>query len=269
MNASPDRTGLNDLDLQLYLAGALPPGKRILMALALALDPGLRARLAEAKEANRAFARKEQRRLRGILFPEAPGAAARRAAKADPAPAQGWIPALAGACCALALVALPARHALLPGNPAFPGAEGPEYIAKGRSLGVSLFVKGDTAYRVEHQAAKVGATDTLQVIPMGAGPQHLVLLGWDARQGLVRLYPREGERAPRVSPSEPPPALLLQDVEDNRLICVTATGPFKVADAEAALRRKPFQPIDKAPASHLGGGLYLQIFSITKGAGRI
>lgn len=275
MNASPDRAGghrpgLTDLDLQLYLAGAMPAGKRLLMALALIVDKDLRARLAEAKAANRAFARKEQRRLRGILFPEAPGAAARRSVADAPARAgRGWMPALAGACCALALVILPARFAKGPVATAFPGGDGPEFVAKGRSLGVSLFVKGDSAYRVERQAARVASTDTLQVIPMGAGPQHLVLLGWDARQGLVRLYPREGERAPRVSPDQPPPALLLQDVDDNRLICVTATGPFKIAAAEAALRRKPFQPLDKAPASHLGDGMYMQIFSITKSAGRI
>lgn len=274
MNASLDRDGLNDVDLQLYLAGALPLGKRLMLGWALFMDRGLRERLAAARASNRAFARKEQRRLQGILFPEAPGIASRRAAEAAPASAaqrRGWVPALAGACCALVFVAFPAYRAASSGNAglAVSEADGPDFVAKGRSLGVSLFVKGDSAYRVEHQSARVAATDTLQVVPMGSGPQHLVLLGWDARQGLVRLYPREGERAPRVSREEPPPALLLADVDDNRLICVTATGPFKVADAEAALRRKPFQPMDKAPASHLGNGLYLQIFSITKGAGRI
>lgn len=267
-------TPLNDLDVQLYLAGAMPWGKRLMFRWALLLDRDLRVRLDEARAANRAFSRKEQRRLRGILFPEAPGVAARRSVQASAAGARSprvWIPALAGACCVLVLIALPAYRAALPGAGGFTGAdvEGPEFVAKGRSLGVSLFVKGDSAYRVEHQAARVTATDTLQVMPMGTGPQHLVLLGWDARQGLVRLYPREGELAPRVSRSEPPPALLLQDVDDNRLICITATEPFKVADAEAALRRKPFQPLDKAPATHLGDGLYLQIFSITKGARRI
>lgn len=274
MNASMDQDGLSNVDLQLYLAGALPLGKRLMLGWALIVDRGLRARLSEAREANRAFARKEQRRLQGILYPEALGAAARRGAGAGSASApsqRGWIPALAGACCALVLVAMPAYRSASSGIPGLAASEadGPDFVAKGRSLGVSLFVKGDSAYRVENQAARVAATDTLQVLPMGAGPQHLVLLGWDARQGLVRLYPREGERAPRVSRDEPPPALLLQDVDDNRLICVTATGPFKIADAEAALRRKPFLPMDKAPASHLGNGLYLQIFSITKGAGRI
>ncbi len=133
---------------------------------------------------------------------------------------------------------------------------------------MNLFVKGDSAYRVEHQAALVGSADTLQVIPLGSEAQNLVLLGWDARQGLVRLFPKEGGRSRRVSGREPPPALLLQDVADNRLICVTAVGSFRIAEAEAALRRDPFVPMEKAPASHLHKGLYLQVFSITKGPGR-
>ncbi|MDB5102969.1 MAG: hypothetical protein JWP91_658 [Fibrobacteres bacterium] len=149
------------------------------------------------------------------------------------------------------------------------GDDGQDFIAKGRGLGVNLFVKGDTAYRVEHQSALVSVTDTLQVMPMGSEAQHLVLLGWDEHQGLVRLFPKAGDRARKVSRQDPPPALLLQDMADNRLICVTAVGPFRIADAEAALRRKPFLPMEKAPPSHLEKGLYLQVFSITKGGGRI
>ena len=267
--------GLTDIDLQLYLAGALPLGKRLMLKWALAMDRPLRNRLRELEAGNQSFRRKEMRRLEGILFPEAPGAATRRSVRGahDGRRSQerAWIPSLAGACCVLAFCALPLFRAVEPfasGSMAAALGE-PDFIPKGRALGVNLFVKGDSAYRVEHQTALVAATDTLQVMPMGSEAQHLVLLGWDARQGLVRLFPREGDRSRRVSRFEPPPALLLQDMADNRLICVTATGPFKVSDAEAALRRKPFQPLDKAPASHLGNGMYLQIFSITKGAGRI
>jgi hypothetical protein len=122
---------------------------------------------------------------------------------------------------------------------------------------------------VENQTALVAASDTLQVMPLGTEPQHLVLLGWDARQGLVRLFPLEGDRSRRVSRRDPPPALLLQDMSDNRLICVTATGPFRIADAESALAREPFRPMQKAPHSHLHNGLYLQVFTVAKGGGRI
>jgi hypothetical protein len=260
---------LTDVDLQLYLAGALPLGKRLLLRWTLRLDPELRARLARLREENAAFRRKEMRRLEGILFPAPIVRGARAGAVRERGPA--WLPALAGACCVLLFCALPFRAGLrdVLGGALDEAVNDPDVIAKGRGLGVSLFVKGDSAYRVESQTARVAATDTLQVMPLGAEPQYLALLGWDARQGLVRLFPREGGRAPRVSRSAPPPALLLQDVADNRLICVTATGPFSVADAEAALRGKPFQPLDKAPSSHLGKGLYLQIFSITRDAGRI
>jgi hypothetical protein len=288
-----------ETDLQLYLAGALPPGKRLMMAWALRVDGALRADLDRLKAENAAFRRKEGRRLQGILFPKAPGsadareawnarAAARGSAGAGPAGTRaasglrrGWAPALAGAFSLAVLCVLPFRGAPGPdggvgadhgGRRGFDGSAAAarhDFIAKGGALGVNLFVKGDTAYRVEHQTARVAVTDTLQVVPLGSEAQHLVLLGWDARQGLVRLYPREGGLARKVSGREPPPALLLQDMADNRLICVTAVGPFRIAEAEAALRRAPFLPMEKAPASHLHQGLYLQVFSIAKEPGRL
>lgn len=266
-----------ETDLQLYLAGALPTGKRLMMAWALMADGALRADLERLKEENEAYRRKEGRRLQGLLFPEVPGPA-RAPSSAWPGPKRGWAPALAGALSLAVLCVLPFRG--MPGidgggqagrlDAGFDGsAARGDFIAKGGALGVNLFVKGDTAYRVEHQAARVAATDTLQVVPLGSEAQHLVLLGWDARQGLVRLFPREGGRARKVSGREPPPALLLQDMADNRLICVTAVGPFRIAEAEAALRRPPFLPMEKAPASHLHKGLYLQVFSIAKEPARL
>jgi hypothetical protein len=258
---------LTEIDISLYLAGALPLGKRLLFRWALALDPGLRARLAEARAAGAEFRRKEMPGLRKSLFP----------ARAGTAPfldrfrsAFGAGPALAGAFCALLLAPL----LLAPGLRFGPGSlrftdgsyaaeEGdPDAIAKGGGLGVALVVKGDTAYRVERQAVLVRGNDTLQVIPLGTEPQHLALLGWDPRQGLVRLFPRADGPAPRVSRANPPPALLPQAGAGNRLICVTSNRPFTVALAEAALRAEPFRNMENAPASHLGRGLYLQIFSI-------
>lgn len=277
------KSGLTETDLQLYLARALPLGKRLMIAWAALVDRGLRADLRELGEFNASFRKKEMRRLHGILFPAPLGASA-RATDADrrgsagffPGRASGpraWGAALAGALSLSVLCALPwylspepyGAPSTLSGN-----ADGdPDWIAKGRGLGVNLFVKGDSAYRVENHTAHVAPTDTLQVVPLGSEAQHLVLLGWDARQGLVRVFPKEGARARRVSRLEPPPALLLQDMAENRLICITAVGPFLVSDAEAALRNRPYRPIEKAPASHLHKGLYLQIFSITKDGGRI
>jgi hypothetical protein len=254
---------LTELDLRLYLAGALPPGKRLLFRWALALDPALRARLREARAADAAFRRGGMPRLRERLFPEPRRASAAPSPRAFGFFRPGFAPALAGAVCALAFTSFLIAPGLKSAGGAYDAAMGnPEAIAKGRGLGVALLVKGDSVYRVERQAARVRGTDTLQVLPLGTEPQHLVLLGWDARQGLVRLFPRAEGPAPRVSRTQPPPALLPQDGAENRLICVTATGPFTVAQAEAALRAGPFQPGEGAPAARLSGGLYLQIFSI-------
>lgn len=270
---------LTEADIGLYLAGALPLGRRMLFRWALALDPDLRERLAEARAAEAGFRRKEMPGLRKRLFPasSAQARAARspaRAAGPMPFPARfrsafGAGPALAGAFCALLLAPLLLATGLRfgPGSLRFsdgPYAEDgdPDAIAKGSGLGVALVVKGDTAYRVERQAVLVRGSDTLQVMPLGTEPQHLALLGWDPRQGLVRLFPRAGGPAPRVSRADPPPALLPLAGPGNRLICVTANRPFTMAQAEAALKAEPFRNMETAPASHLGRGLYLQVFSI-------
>lgn len=268
-----DLRKLSDVDLHLYLAGALPWSKRFLLAWALALDAGLRARLAALREENQAFGGREMASLKARLFPGASRSPARMSSRRllPSLPGRQWGYALAGSMAVLALCAVPylAPTRAIDGRGGLDGwaGEGPDVIAKGRGLGVSLYVKGDSAYRVEHHAARVAPADTLQVIPLGTVPQHLLLLGWDARQGLVRIFPPDGAMSRRVSPGEPPPALLLQGMEDNRLVCVTANVPFRVADVEALLKRKPFQPLDKAPASHLEKGLYVQVFAIGKTRG--
>jgi hypothetical protein len=264
-----DAKGLGDLDLQLYLAGAMPLAKRLLMALSLMADGDLRARMRAVRAANATYRETEMGRLASRLYPESGISKAEtpidtsksRTFKVTHPRVARWDLRLAGSLALLALCALPFWHT------AAPGPE--DAIAKGRGLGVNLFVKGDTAYRVENQDARISPADTLQVVPLGSEPQHLVLLGWDARQGLVRLFPQNGAYSHRVSHDEPPPALLLQGLSDNRLICVTATSPFRVSDVEALLRRTPYHSAGPAPASRLEGGMYLQIFTISKRDGRI
>lgn len=268
---------LNDVDLHLYLAGALPWPRRFLMAWHLALDPGLRTRLASLRGEADAYRNREMTSLEARLFP-------RRARSGHPsgrkARASSWLDflpkggrplglALSGSFAVLILCAVPY---LDPARDAAQSAdgwagEGPDIIAKGRGLGVSLYVKGDSAYRVENHAAKVAQADTLQAVPLGSAPQHLVLLGWDARQGLVRLFPSEGSMSRKVSAAQPPPALLLQGMEDNRLVCITSSAPFRIEDAEALIKRRPFLPLTKAPVTHLDKGLYVQVFAIGKTRG--
>jgi hypothetical protein len=292
---------LSDTDLQLYLAGALPPGKQALLTAALAVDADLKARLEALRSDNREFEAKEMARLRARLFPAAattaaPAGTARNATPAEPdgkaplaaarsaAPARRPVAdredslwnrlfprggrsfgyALAGSFAVLALCAVPF---LGQRTEVSTWDDDPEYTVKGSALGVTLYVKGDSAYRVADHKAQVAPTDTLQAIPLGAQAQHLALFGWDPAQGLVRLFPTEGKDARRVSATEPPPALLLQGMEENRLVCVTANSPFRLADAEALLRKKPFTPLSGAPATHLARGLYVQVFSIAKSRG--
>ena len=258
-----DKPDLNDVDLHLYLAGALPWPKRFLMAWTLALDPALRGRLAELRGEAEGYRNREMTSLAARLFPWK----ARKATWRDSLPSMGrpWGFALAGTFAVLALCAVPYINP----TQAVDGwaGEGPDIIPKGRGLGVSLYVKGDSAYRVENHSARVNPADTLQAVPLGSTAQHLVLLGWDARQGLVRLFPAEGSMSQKVSATQPPPALLLQGMEDNRLVCVTSGSAFRIEDAEALLKRRPYLPLTKAPVAHLEKGLFVQIFAIGKTRG--
>jgi hypothetical protein len=168
--------------------------------------------------------------------------------------------ALAGGLALVALCAVPWLR-----GPGTRGTEAEdEFVAKGKALGISLYVKGDTAYRVESHDVRVSPADTLQVLPLGQEPQHLALLGWDSKQGLVRLFPREGRDAPKVSPGEPPPGLLLDGLDESRLICVTSVSPFRLDRAEALLRGAPYRPMEHAPAARLEKGIYVQVFAISK-----
>lgn len=272
-----DPIRVDEADLHLYLAGALPWSKRLLLAWAFLLDAGLRTRLESLRAEAGTYRGREMAALRARLFPSA-GAAPGRARAFSPDPEAGgfrwgsllpsgrqWGPALGGAFAMLVLCAAPwLKPADEPrvGESAWGG--NPGFIAKGNGLGIALYVKGDSAFRVERHAARVSPGDTLQALPLGSAPQYMALFGWDARQGLVRLFPAEGADSRRVSPDSPPPALLPQGMEDNRLVCVTSNAPFRLQDAEALLGDPPFRPLDRAPATRLQGGLLVQVFSILK-----
>lgn len=240
------------------------------MAWALLLDKSLRGRLERIREEYAGYRNTEMPSLGSRLLrtprPFPAEAQAPRGPLAGFAPGGGRLAhGLTGAFAVLALCAVPWLAPVPAGVEAsgWTGA-GPDVIAKGRGLGVGLYVKGDSAYRVENHAARLRPDDTLQALPLGSATQHLALLGWDARQGLVRLFPAEGSVSRLVSPREPPPALLLQGMEESRLVCITSGAPFRLADAEALLRGRDFQPLEKAPAARLAKGLYVQVFSIAK-----
>jgi hypothetical protein len=250
---------MGELDLQLYLAGAMSFSQRARLSLVLLVSGDLRRRLREVKAANVQFAQNEMVRLEAKLFPATPRVFTVTHIN-PPFGILGWVGALALLTLCAIPILYPNSNQILPEE---------AYTAKGRGLGVNLFVKGDTSYRVENQAARILPSDTLQVVPIGSEAQYLILLGWDERQGMVTLFPESGAYSKKVSTREPPPALLLQDIADNRLICITATSPFRVQDAMRLLGRQPFNPIVRAPITRLITGRYVQIFAITKKASRI
>jgi hypothetical protein len=243
---------IGDLDLQLFLAGAMPLYQRLLLTLALLVSGELRNRLRAVKKSNQVYRQEVMAGLESRLFP-----GPSRIFKVAHGRPANWGLAWVGSLALLTLCALPFLH------------QQDAVIGKGPGLGVNVFVKGDSAYRVENQAAHILLTDTLQVVPIGSEMQHLLLLGWDENQGIARLYPQDGNQARAVSPREPPPALLLQGVGGSRLICISATKSFKVNEALEMLKRLTYPSPGQAPVTHLEDGMYIQIFNFAKKTGRI
>ncbi len=286
----------SDLDIQLHLAGVLPRRTALVLRIRALLDRQLQTRLAEARSSRDRFARESQPRLHERLFAGDALSSAESAGKegragmlrrfldlvAVPRSGAPWFALAATGCLALGLSTMLWLTSLFP-NAISPPIQGlsatssdSDFGTKGGSsddsldgsLGIHLYVKGVSTYRVEGHQAKLNPSDTLQVIPLGERPQHLWLLGWDPSQGLVPLFPEKDTLSRPVSPESLPPALVPQgDGRENHLICVSSTSPIALSEVRRLLESQmTTQQEPGMPSAFFSSGAYVQRFNFESAA---
>ncbi len=240
---------LTEVDWHLYLADALPWRSRLLMGVALLFSREKRRDLAVLRESISEYRGHEQGRLAEKLFGPFHGlASAANPRHVHVTPGGTWLEKLAtrlspGRGMGLALASLALAAVLWPlwqselGRAT--GKAPVEYTAKGESDGMRLFVKGDSLRAEIGREVWVTRRDTLQLLPLGKSQPFLAVFGYDAEQGLVRIFPApgQGNAALQVSGGKPPPGLVLSSGGDNHLICVTKTTSFPLDSVAQVLRR--------------------------------
>lgn len=241
---------LTEVDWHLYLADALPWRSRWLMRMALLFSREKRRDLAVLRGTIAEYRGREQGRLAEKLFGPFHGlAATSHSSRAPVASRETWGQRLAsrlspGRGMGLALASLALAAVLWPlwqsgQDGRISGHASVEYTAKGESGGMRLFVKGDSLRAEIGREVRVTRHDTLQLLPLGKAQPFLAVFGYDAGQGLVRIFPApgQGDAAQQVSGSKPPPGLVLSSGGDNHLICVTKTNSFSLDSVAQVLRR--------------------------------
>ena len=248
-----NRSAITDIDIQLYLAHAMPLRYRILIWFAGLLDANLRERINEQRDANAQFAHQEYPRLMKILgglniAPES------QSHNVRPQSALWWSGGLsvATALC-LVFIFLNGQENSI--------SEKFQFAAKGSSLGLQLFVKNSTAHRIDGFEVSTGPSDTIQLLPVGPEPQYMTILSWDSTAGVVQVAPARGDLAISVSHSALPPAMVSDAASTTLLICITSLKPFTLSEAEARIKNDSLF-VGMHGGAFLENERYYQIYNI-------
>jgi len=259
-----DQNKITDTDLQMYIAGLFPPLKSMYMGWMLFISRDLKLRLVEIEKENTDYTEGEELSLQKKLFPFSKAKEyqnSRSISRYEFSSKRGSLK-YAGALAALVI----AVGLVFISNPGLEKNNQVEYTAKGLSLGMNLYVKGDKNFLVENYHQPISNSDTLQLLPVGEDAQYLVLYGWEPGAGYSRIFPFDGNQAGRVSKKSFPPSLQLNSGAENKLICITSTRPFEIKKASEILEGEKFSNISDAPSSLLLDDMYIQIYTLTSEA---
>ncbi|MGL1934975.1 MAG: hypothetical protein OCD01_08140 [Fibrobacterales bacterium] len=246
---------LSDIDLQLFLAKALPLRKRLYIRILLLLSPELQKQYATIVAENATFMNREQPRLHQSLFG--------KSTKSAPTPKTSlfmvpWLkPALSFAL--VALIALPMVTTYMATNTHSPGQ--PYYASKGSGLGVSLYKKEKEYTLLSDSHITLNISDTLQLMPMGTSDQFVALYTLH-NNTLSRIYPEEAQVLTLFNEQTLPPSLIF-DGDTTRLIAVTAETQHALTQVEQIIAGFTSGYAQTPPLSHLVDNIYIQPFLIT------
>ncbi|MGL1901937.1 MAG: hypothetical protein OCC49_07370 [Fibrobacterales bacterium] len=246
---------LSDIDMQLFLARALPWYKRLFIRILLLLSPELQKQYSKIAAENTVFMNREQPRLHQSLFEKNSTRAPIK--NSSPFLAPWFKPAISFAT--VALIALPMITTYMATSTDSP--DQPYYAAKGSGLGVSLFKKEREYTLLSDAHVNLNILDTLQLMPMGTSSQFVALYTLHNNK-LSRIYPENTKTLVLFNEQTLPPSLIF-DGDTTRLIAVTATIPHALTKVEQIITGFSSDYNQTPPLSHLVDSIYIQPFLIT------
>ena len=243
---------LTPVDIQLYLAHALPWHKRLFITMLAQLSPKLKQQIQHQQKENLLFSQNEKRTLQHALFPTS---------KNEPAPsfitslfrAPAFKPAFS--LVLVCMIALPLY---------FSQQSPVEFTAKGSGLGINLYKKEADYKLLADEHLTLQRDDTLQIMPIGKSTQFFALYTYSADGSLQKIFPEMGTTLAEINSTTLPPALIF-DGEDAHLICVSSLGNRPLTDIQVLLTHTNASLDNTITRSQIIGSLYIQAYTITAG----
>jgi anti-sigma factor RsiW len=249
---------MRDWQIERFVLGELPPAEQEKVALAVASDPALRARVDAIEASSREILAAHPARAAASVIHE------RLSATASPAPSWGRRLAFAAAASlAVASVAVFVRPH---------GGGGLEVPAETRIKGLrprlGVFRQTPAGIEALAEGALAREGDLVQLTYQAAGRPFGVILSIDGRGTVTVHHPRDGRQAARLVPGQPVRLSFAYRLDDapgwERFVLVTAERPFDVAPvADAAARLAASGAPGTAPLV-LPSSLEQSSFTLTK-----
>lgn len=237
---------LSDIDIQLYLAKALPWYKRFFILLLSILNTEVQKQIEDAESFNNTFASSEQRKLQYKLF----GTTVENESPSKHFP-PFFRPAISFAL--ICMLAIPLYFQM--------NQEHPLFVAKGSGLGVNIYKKDVDYTLLTDKNIFLSKNDTIQILPVGKTKQFCMLFAIDSLNTLQQIFPETKNKLALIDSNTLPPSLVFDGFK-TRLISITSSLDLSSDSLSTII--KPFitSTIEQKPVSHIVDNIYIQQFTI-------
>ncbi len=237
---------LSEIDIQLYLAKALPWYKRFFILMISILNTEIQQQIEDAELANKNFASSEQRKLQYKLF----GTTVENESPSKHFP-PFFRPALSFAL--ICILAIPLYFQM--------NQEQPIYVAKGSGLGVNIYKKDVDYTLLADKNITLSKNDTIQILPVGKTKQYCMLFAIDSLNTLQQIFPETENRLGLIDSNTLPPSLVFDGFK-TQLISITSSLDLSSDSLSTII--KPFisSTIEQKALSHIVDNIYIQQFTI-------
>ncbi len=237
---------LSDIDIQLYLAKALPWYKRFFILISSILNTNIQEQIENAESANRVFTSTEQRKLQYKLF----GTTVENESPSKHFP-PFFRPAISFAL--ICVLAIPLYFHM--------NQEQPHYTAKGSGLGVNIYKKDVDYTLLADKNIILSKNDTIQILPVGKTKQYCMLFALDSLNTLQQIFPETENRLGLIDSNTLPPSLVFDGFK-TQLISITSSRNLSSDSLSTIIKPFIIATIEQKPVSHIVDNIYIQQFNI-------